>query len=130
MGEADPFQRLFTIAVEQARDWYAVDSRALTDVPALSIEAACAMVRGKLSGHMPTVLADDLYTLADKLQVPTYRSPAYVDGRPPSDDPWLGYRCLIGTPAALRDASVTIKTLVISSSMRLRTSSTSVLSRR
>jgi hypothetical protein len=80
MGEADPFQRLFTIAVEQAGDWYAVDSRALTDVPALSIEAACAMVRGKLSGHMPTALAGDLYTLADKLHVPTYRSPAYVDG--------------------------------------------------
>jgi hypothetical protein len=80
MGEADPFQRLFAIAVTQADDWYVVDSRALTYVPALSIEAACAMVRGKLSGRMPTVLADDLYTLADKLHVPTHRSPAYVDG--------------------------------------------------
>jgi hypothetical protein len=80
MGEADPFQRLFSIAVEQASDWYAVNSWALTDVPALSIEAACAMVRGKLSGRMPTVLADNLYTLADKLHVPTHPSPAYVDG--------------------------------------------------
>jgi hypothetical protein len=80
MGEADPFQRLFTIAVEQAGDWYAFNSRALTDTPALSIEAACAMVRGKLSGRMPSELAGDLYTLADKLHVPTHRSPAYVDG--------------------------------------------------
>jgi hypothetical protein len=80
MAEADPFERLFTIAVEQAVDWYAVDSGALTYVPALSIEAACAMVRGKLSGRMPTQLADELYALADKLYVPTHRSPAYVDG--------------------------------------------------
>jgi hypothetical protein len=80
MAEADPFERLFAIAVEQAGEWYAVDNGVLTDVPALSIEAACAMVRGKLSGHMPTQLADALYTLADKLYVTTHRSPAYVDG--------------------------------------------------
>jgi hypothetical protein len=80
VGEADPFQRLFTIAVEQAGDWYAFDRAALRDVPALSIEAACAMVRGKLSGRMPTDLAGELYSLADKLQVPAHRSPAYVDG--------------------------------------------------
>jgi hypothetical protein len=80
MAEADPFERLFTIAVEQAGEWYAVDNGTPTYVPALSIEAACAMVRGKLSGHMPIKLADALYTLADKLCVPTHRSPAYVDG--------------------------------------------------
>jgi hypothetical protein len=80
LAEADPFQRLFTIAVEQAGDWYAFDQGAQTDVPTLSIEAACAMVRGKLSGRMPTELADELYTLADKLYVLTHRSLAYVDG--------------------------------------------------
>jgi hypothetical protein len=77
LAEPDPFHRLFTIAVEQAGDWYALDSDGL---PTLSIEAACVMVRGKLSGRMPTELADELYTLADKLYVSTHRSTAYVDG--------------------------------------------------
>ena len=80
MAKAEAFQRLFTIAVEQAVDWYAVNSRAPRDVPILSLEAACTMVRGKLSGRMPIGLANELYALADKLYVPTDRSPAYVDG--------------------------------------------------
>jgi len=63
-----------------ANDWYAGDNGAMPLAFRHSIEGLCANVRGNLSGEMPVKLSQELYTLADRLAVPTRGSDSYVDG--------------------------------------------------